>query len=253
MIKTATMATFFAAIIVSIPMAVVAGSGHDDAHWSYTGDNGPGHWADMRKEFKLCGSGKEQSPINIRGAKTAKLPAIQFDYRPGNLEIINNGHTILVKSAKGSSITVGEEKYELLQFHFHSPGENTVDGKVFPMEMHLVHKNSKGKLMVVGVFTRAGAKNRILAKAWDHLPQQPGDKKKVASVSINAADLLPADRSYYSFNGSITIPPCIEGVKWIVLKTPVEVSDEQIKRFSRIVGVNARPVQPVYSRTLYMM
>jgi len=253
MMKTATVAAIFAAIIVSVPVGVIAGSGHDDKHWSYTGDNGPGHWADISKDFKTCGSGKEQSPINISGAKITNLPAIQFDYKPGSLELINNGHTVLVKRAKGNSITVGKEKYELLQFHFHTPGENTVDGKVFPMEMHLVHRNAKGKLMVVGVFTRAGAKNEVLAKAWKYLPQQTGGKKKVASVSINAADLLPTDRSYYSFNGSITIPPCFEGVKWVVMKTPVEVSEEQIKQFSRIVGMNARPVQPVYSRTMYMM
>jgi len=253
MIKTATVAAFFTAIIVSVPMNVIAGGIHDDSHWSYTGDNGPAHWADISKKFRLCGSGREQSPINISGAKTANLPAIQFDYKPGNLEMLNNGHTVLMKRAKGNSITVGDEKYELLQLHFHTPGENTVDGKAYPMEMHLVHRNAKGKLMVVGVFTRVGAKNMILDKAWQHMPQQPGDKKKVASVSINAADLLPADRSYYSFDGSITIPPCFEGVKWIVLKTPIEVSDEQIKQFSRVVGVNARPVQPVYSRTLYMM
>ncbi len=249
MTKIVKMATFFVAIIVSVPMAVIA----DNVPWGYTGPNGPGDWADMRQEFKLCGSGKEQSPINISGAKSANLPAIQFDYKPGSLEILHNGHTVLIKRAKGSRITVGGEKYELLQFHFHSPGENTVDGKTFPMEIHLVHKSAKGKIMVLGVFTKIGAKNAVLDKAWNHMPQQSGDRKQVASVNINAADLLPTDRSYYSFKGSITIPPCSEGIEWIVLKTPVEVSDEQIKQFSRVVGENARPVQPVYSRTLYMM
>ncbi len=247
------MTAFFAVTSVFVSMAVIAGSGHDDAHWSYTGSNGPEHWADMSKEFKLCGNGKEQSPININGAKTENLPTIQFDYKPGSLEIINNGHTILVKRAKGNSITVGGEQYELLQFHFHTPGENTVDGKVFPMGIHLVHKNAKGKIMVLGVFTKIGAKNTVLDKAWNHMPQQSAEKKKVASVSINAVDLLPTDHSYYRFKGSITIPPCSEGVEWIVLKTPIEVSDEQIKQFSKVIGVNARPVQPMYSRTLYMM
>ena len=249
MTKIVTMATFFAAIIVSVPMIVIA----DNVPWSYTGPNGPEHWADLSKEFKLCGSGKEQSPINISGAKTANLPAIQFDYKPGSLEIVNNGHTILIKRTKDNTITIGEEQYELLQFHFHSPGENTVDGKASPMEIHLVHKSAKGQVMVLSVFTKIGAKNTVLNTAWNHIPQQSGDRKKVASVNVNAVDLLPTDHSYYSFKGSITIPPCSEGIQWIVLKNPIEVSDEQIKRFSQVIGVNARPVQPVYSRTLYMM
>ncbi len=248
MTKSVTMATFFAAIIVSAPMIVIAGN----VPWSYTGPNGPGHWADMSQEFKLCGSGKEQSPINISGAKSKNLPAIQFDYKPGSLEMLHNGHTVLIKRAKGNNVIIGGEQYELLQFHFHAPGENTVDGKTFPMEIHLVHKNAKGKIMVLGVFVRAGTKNAVLDKAWNHMPKQSGDRRKVASVNINAIDLLPTDRSYYRFKGSITIPPCSEGIEWIVLKTPVEVSDEQIKQFSQVVGANARPVQPVYSRTLYM-
>jgi len=249
MIKTTIRVVFFASIIVSVPMGAVAGG----SHWGYTGHGGPEHWASMSKEFELCGSGKEQSPINISDAKTANLPAIQFDYKPGSLEVLNNGHTIQVNHAAGSSITVGGEKYELLQFHFHTPSENTVDGKAFPKEMHLVHKSAKGQLAVVGVFTKTGAKNTVLEKVWEHMPHKAGDKKMVASVSINAADFLPADRSYYSFNGSLTTPPCSEGVKWMVLKTPVEASSEQIKQFTHVIGANARPVQPRHARTLKML
>jgi carbonic anhydrase len=204
----------------------------------------------MSKEYSLCGSGKEQSPINISGATTADLPTIQFDYKPGSLEILNNGHTIQVNRTAGSSITVAGEKYELLQFHFHTPSENTVNGDHFPMEMHLVHKNAKGQLAVVGVFSKAGAKNTVLDKAWSHMPNHPGDKIKVASVSINAADLLPADRSYYRFAGSLTTPPCSEGVKWMVMKNPTEASKAQIAKFTDVIGVNARPVQAINSRTL---
>ncbi|HHI94822.1 MAG TPA: carbonic anhydrase family protein [Gammaproteobacteria bacterium] len=253
MIKTATKAAFFASIIISAPMVAIAGAGHGDSHWGYSGHGGPEHWADISKEFALCGSGKEQSPIDISDAKTSNLPAIQFDYKPGSLEILNNGHTIQVNRAAGSSITVGGEKYELLQFHFHTPSENTVGGKAFPMEMHLVHKNAKGQLAVVGVFSKAGGKNAVLDKAWKHMPHHAGDKEKVASVSINAADLLPADRSYYSFKGSLTTPPCSEGVKWMVLKTPTEASSEQIKQFTKVIGANARPVQPMHERMVNMM
>jgi len=252
MIKTTTMAAFFAVVIVSAPMNAIAGSGDDERGYD-AGRSGPEHWADISKKFELCRDGKEQSPINISGAKTANLPAIQFDYKPGSLEILNNGYTIQVNHAAGSSITVGEEKYELLQFHFHTPSENTVDGKSFPMEMHLVHKNAKGQLAVVGVFSKEGAKNTVLSKAWEHTPRQAGDKEKVASVSINAADLLPVDRSYYSFKGSLTTPPCSEGVKWMVLKMPTEVSREQIEQFIKVMGNNARPVQPMHMRTLNMM
>ncbi|NOY72624.1 MAG: hypothetical protein GXP14_09650 [Gammaproteobacteria bacterium] len=139
MIKTITTVVFFTAIITSVPMGAIAGDDHDSG-WGYTGHADPEHWANISKEFALCGKGKEQSPINISGAKTSNLPAIQFDYKPGSLEILNNGHTIQVNHAAGSSITVGGEKYELLQFHFHTPSENIVDGKAFPKEMHLVHK-----------------------------------------------------------------------------------------------------------------
>lgn len=253
MIKTTTTAAFLASIIVSIPISAIAGGGHDDKHWGYEGHSGPERWADISKEFKLCDSGKEQSPINISGAKTSNLPAIQFDYKPGNLEILNNGHTIQVNRAEGSGITIDGGEYELLQFHFHTPSEDTVDGKAFPMEMHLVHKNAKGELAVVGVFFKAGDKNAVLDKAWEHMPHKAGNKELIASVNINAVDLLPADRSYYSFKGSLTTPPCSEGVKWMVMKSPIEASGRQIKHFTQVIGNNARPVQPVHARTVSMM
>ncbi len=252
MINTITTVVFFAAIITSVPMGAMAGDGHDSG-WGYTGHAGPEHWANISKEFALCGKGKEQSPINISGAKTSNLPVIQFDYKPDSLEILNNGHTIQVNHAAGSSITVGGEKYELLQFHFHTPSENIVGGKAFPKEMHLVHKSAKGQLAVVGVFAKAGNKNTALDKIWEHMPSKVGDKKMVASISVNAAELLPADRSYYSFNGSLTTPPCSEGVKWMVLKTPIEASNAQIKQFTKVIGSNARPVQPIHARELRAM
>lgn len=252
MIKIITTTAFFASIIISVSMDAIAGDGHDSGYWGYTGYAGPEYWADISQEFALCGSGKEQSPINISGAKASNLPAIQFAYKPGSLEILNNGHTIQVNHTAGSSITVDGEKYKLLQFHFHTPSENIVDGKAFPMEMHLVHKSAKGKLAVVSVFSKVGGKNTVLDKAWKHMPRKAGDKKMVASVSINAADLLPADRGYYSFKGSLTTPPCSEGVKWMVLKTPMEASREQIKQFTKVIGTDARPVQPIYARALGM-
>ncbi|MCF6337584.1 MAG: carbonic anhydrase [Gammaproteobacteria bacterium] len=252
MIKTISTVVSFAAIITSVPMGAIAGGGHNSG-WGYTGHAGPEHWANISEEFALCGKGKEQSPINISDAKISNLPAIQFDYKSGSLEILNNGHTIQVNDTAGSNITVGGEKYKLLQFHFHTPSENIVDGKVFPKEMHLVHKNAKGQLAVVSVLTKAGAKNTALDKIWAHMPSKAGDKKMLASVNVNAAELLPTDRSYYSFKGSLTTPPCSEGVKWMVLKMPIEASNTQIKQFAEVIGSNARPVQPVHARELSVM
>lgn len=244
-----------AALFAFLSTGAIAGKDHNgsDSHWGYEGQGGPEHWASMSKEFSLCGGGKEQSPIDISGAQTTNLPAIQFDYKADSLEILNNGHTIQVNRAAGSGISVGGEKYELLQFHFHSPSENIVDGKPFPMEMHLVHKSAKGQLAVVGVFFKTGAKNAVLDQAWSHMPHHAGDKKKAGSVSINAADLLPADRGYYSFEGSLTTPPCSEGVKWMVLKAPIEASKKQIEQFTQVIGANARPVQPLHDRKVQMM
>lgn len=132
MIKSTTTTDFFAFIIIFLPMGTIAGDSHDSGYWGYTGHTGPEHWAEISQEFALCGNGKEQSPINISDAKMSNLPAIQFDYKPDNLETINNGHTIQVNHTAGSSITVDGEKYKLLQFHFHTPSENIVDGKAFP-------------------------------------------------------------------------------------------------------------------------
>ncbi len=225
----------------------LAGGGHG-VHWGYEGHGGPAHWAELSKEYAVCGTGTRQSPIDIPRAIRAEIEPIQFDYKQAKLDILNNGHTIQVNRGQGSSITVDGEKFELLQFHFHTPSENTVGGKHHDMEMHLVHKSAKGQLAVVGVFLKAGAENAVLAKAWQHMPAHAGDKKKVASVSLNPADLLPADRTFSRFNGSLTTPPCSEGVKWFVMQQPIDVSASQVKKFAKVVGENARPTQPLNDR-----
>jgi len=244
--KTATIAVLVASLGLST--GAMAGGDHHGAHWGYEGHAGPAHWAEMSKEYSLCGSGKHQSPIDISKTTSKGLAPIQFDYRGTELDIINNGHTIQVNRGQGSSITVNGEKYELLQFHFHTPSENIVNGKAFPMEMHLVHKNAKGDLAVVGVFFQAGSDNAVLAKAWGHMPHHAGDQDHVAAVSINAADLLPAKQAYYSFTGSLTTPPCSEGVKWMVMQAPVQASQAQIEQFTHTIGANARPVQRLHDR-----
>ena len=242
--------TAVACIFATVTMSAGAQAGEHGhgAHWGYEGHAGPAHWAELDENSATCGSGLRQSPIDIAATTPADLAPIQFDYRDATLEMVNNGHTIQVNRGMGSSITVDGEKYDLLQFHFHSPSENTVDGQPYAMEMHLVHKNDQGQLAVVGVFLKAGADNAALAKAWDHMPDHAGHTEQAATVSINPGELLPANRAYRRFNGSLTTPPCSEGVKWFVMQDAIEVSAAQVKAFSKVIGANARPTQPLNGR-----
>ena len=232
--------------------ALAADEHHDAAHaWTYAGEAGPAHWGDMSAEFATCKLGKHQSPIDIRGAATADLPPIQFDYREAPLKIVNNGHTVMVSYAPGSFITVGGKRYDLVQFHFHHPSEEKVAGRQYDMVAHLVHKDTEGHLAVVGVLLKVGAAaNPLIDTLWKSLPEKPGPENTVAATNINAAGLLPAQRGYYTFEGSLTTPPCSEGVTWFVMKEPVTVSAGQVKRFAAVYPDNARPVQPLNGRSL---
>ncbi|HEY9839833.1 MAG TPA: carbonic anhydrase family protein [Candidatus Obscuribacterales bacterium] len=217
-------------------------------HFAYSGEAGPEKWATLAPEFEKCGSGQLQSPINI---KHEALPPIQFDYKDTPLKIVNNGHTIQVNYAPGSKITVGDHSYELLQFHFHTPSENTLDGKAFAMELHLVHKDAAGKLGVVGVFLEEGSENATLKTIMSNLPKEENKEETVSGVMLNAGTFLPQTRDYYGFDGSLTTPPCSEGVDWRVLNTPVQVSKAQVEVFAEMFhGGNARPVQPLNNRNV---
>jgi len=219
-------------------------------HWGYGGEHGPKHWAEMNPEYEACGVGKVQSPIDIRKAVPAKLEPIAFDYHPTPLRIIDNGHTIQVNYQPGSSISVGGKRYELAQFHFHKPSEEKINGKAFPMVAHLVHKNAEGELAVVAVLLKQGAQNPLVKTLWTDLPKEKEKEKVMEQVSINAASLLPQNRQYYTFAGSLTTPPCSEGVTWFVLSHPTQVSESQVARFGKIYSNNARPVQPLNGRTV---
>ncbi len=221
-----------------------------EVHWGYEGEQGPQNWGSLKPEYALCGEGKSQSPINIANAQEAELAEIKFSYNDSGLKIINNGHTIQINYAPGSTVEIGGKTYDLLQFHFHTPSEHTVDGNAYNMEMHLVHKNAEGELAVVGVFMQEGASNPIIETLWSNLPEKENEEKDVSAVQINAANLLPADKAYYHYSGSLTTPPCSEAVNWNVLKTPVEVSSEQVATFAAIFKANARPVQPLNDRVL---
>ena len=217
-------------------------------HWTYSGPNGPSHWRDLGPDFATCTTGKRQSPINIKSARRdSALPPIQFDYKPSPLKILNNGHTIRIDYAPGSSIAINGKTFPLTQFHFHKPSEEEIAGKKFDMVIHLVHERSDGAA-VVAVLLKRGGGNPVIQKLWANLPKTEGKEEEVANPAINAADLLPADRNYYTFDGSLTTPPCSEGVEWFVLKTPIEISTGQIATFTKFYPMNARPIQPMNGR-----
>jgi carbonic anhydrase len=218
-------------------------------HWSYGKHGGPAEWAKLDHSFASCQLGKVQSPIDIRGAKAADLPAIKFDYKPVPLKVIDNGHTIQVNYAPGSTIDVGGTRYELVQFHFHKPSEEKVDGKAHEMVAHLVHKGSDGALAVVAVLLDKGHDNPTIHAIWNHLPKQK-QKEVSAPATIDAAALLPTDKGYYTFPGSLTTPPCSEGVRWFVLKTPMTLAASELTAFAKLYPMNARPTQPLNGRAI---
>jgi carbonic anhydrase len=219
-------------------------------HWEYEGEEGPEHWGEIGPEYALCGDGHAQSPIDITGAGATNLADITFHYNPSALNIFNNGHTIQVNYDAGSSITYNEIDYQLLQFHFHTPSEHTIDGEAAEMEVHFVHRNEAGNLAVVGVMMNVGDEaNAPLASVFDHLPAEKGDPQ-ANEWTVNASDVLPAAHLYDTYTGSLTTPPCSQGVRWLVLTEPITISEAQFEAFKAIFEMNARPVQPLNHRDL---
>jgi len=218
--------------------------------WSYEGAEGPAHWGDLKSDYETCKLGKRQSPIDIRNATKSELPAIRFDYQPSPLRIINNGHTIQINYAPGSYIVVGEKRYELRQFHFHHPSEERINGQPYDMVVHLVHADKEGHLAVVAVLLKEGTANAAVQKLWDNFPRAADKEESIPDVEVNAAALLPPTLGYYTFEGSLTTPPCSESVTWYVLKTPVEASAGEVETFSKLYPHNARPVQPLNGRAI---
>jgi carbonic anhydrase len=243
-----TRTTVLACALALVPAVAYTEETHHE--WDYGAEHGPRHWAELNSEYESCGVGKAQSPIDIRNAVPTQLEPIVFDYHPTPLHVIDNGHTIQVNYEPGSSISVGGRRYDLVQFHFHRPSEEKINGKRYPMVAHLVHKNAEGELAVVAVLLQQGAQNPLVKTLWADLPREKEKEKAMDEVSINAASLLPRSRKYYTFAGSLTTPPCSEGVTWFVLSSPVQVSEAQVARFGKIYSNNARPVQPLNGRTV---
>jgi carbonic anhydrase len=221
--------------------------------WSYEGANGPEHWGDLDPEYARCKAGKEQSPIDIRNAQKASLPAIRFEYRSGPLKIINNGYTAVrvnYTPGNGNFLIVGDQRYELTQFHFHHPSEEYIHGEPYDMVIHLMHEASDGKVAAVAVLLKAGSANATIHQLWKYMPKTEGKEEQIAGVEVNPIGLLPPDTSYYTYMGSVTAPPCTEGVTWFVLKTPVDISAEEIGTFAKLYPHDVRPPQPLNGRVV---
>ena len=230
-------------------LCLTAAQAEDKHHWTYHGHGGPAEWGTLEQDFASCKLGKLQSPVDIRGAKAADLPAIHFDYKPAPLRVIDNGHTIQVDYGAGSTIEVGGKRYELVQFHFHKPSEEKIAGKSHDMVAHLVHKDADGKLAVVAVLIDKGGANPAIATIWKNLPKEK-EKEIEAPATIDASALLPGDKRYYTFQGSLTTPPCSEDVRWFVLKTPLRIESSQIAAFGKLYPMNARPTQALNGRSI---
>jgi carbonic anhydrase len=224
--------------------------GHEEAHWDYEGENAPYRWGDMKADFATCKSGQRQSPIDIRNAVVSDLEPIVFHYEESPLKVLNNGHTIQVEFAPGSFILHGGARYELLQMHFHTPSEERINGRGFDMVAHLVHKSAQGKLAVVAVLLTAGKTHPVIETIWNTMPGTAGRTRERPEVAFNPMSIMPTDRNFYSFQGSLTTPPCTEGVQWLVMKTPVELGREQVSHFGALYPMNARPIQPVNDRVI---
>ena len=231
------------------PGAASATGGHD-AHWAYDGEFAPYRWGEMKSDYALCKSGTRQSPIDIRNPVVSDVEPIQFHYEDAPLKVGNNGHTIQVEVAPGSFILHAGARYELVQFHFHTPSEERINGRTFDMVAHLVHRSAQGRLAVVAVLLTAGKEQATLQQIWSAMPGTANRTRERLDVMINAASLLPAGPAFYSFMGSLTTPPCTEGVQWLVMKTPVEISREQISHFAALYPMNARPLQASNDRLI---
>ncbi|WAF79128.1 carbonic anhydrase family protein [Aeromonas dhakensis] len=234
--------SLLAAALLLCPTAFAA-----TPHWEYSGEAGPAKWASLTPEFGQC-AGSNQSPVNLSGLVKAELAPLQFHYLAGGRSVTNNGHTVQVDYAPGSSLELDGMHFELKQFHFHAPSENLIEGHSYPLEGHLVHVNDQGELAVVAVMFEPGSANSALGRAWTSLPAKAGEQHQLKEP-VSAEQLLPAKRDYYRFSGSLTTPPCSEGVRWLVMKEPVQVSQTQIDAFKAVMHhPNNRPVQPLHGR-----
>ncbi|NJO39546.1 MAG: carbonic anhydrase [Cyanobacteria bacterium CRU_2_1] len=250
LLKYMSMGTAGAVFSFSFPSLQAAIASETEAEWGYGMDDGPQLWSELSPDFSICTAGQQQSPINLQGAISSDLVEVQIGYQEIPLRLVNNGHTIQVNADPGNPITLDNQTFDLLQFHFHSPSEHSHNGQSYSMEVHFVHRNERGELAVLGVFMQEGQKNEALQLIWDAIPAEAGPEQAIAEVKVQLNQLFPVDRSFYRYFGSLTTPPCSEVVNWIVYQQPIEVSREQVEKFVEIFPGNARPIQPLNRRFL---
>lgn len=244
--------SLFSTTLTALTLLTLSSFAQEGNHtsWGYTGHSSPETWGNLSAEYHECNQGFNQSPIDVRHSIHASLVPLELNYSKASKEIVNNGHTIQVNMEEGDNMVVDDITFDLKQFHFHTPSENHIEGKAFPLEAHFVHLNKEGRIAVLAVMFEEGKENATLAKLWQKMPKKIGQ-----SVALNEANivtsLLPKEREYYRFNGSLTTPPCTEGVRWLVLKTPITVSKEQVELFLHTLHhANNRPIQSTNARMI---
>jgi len=245
--KTLIFALPFAAMMFAQATQAAGPAGHS---WGYEGEGAPEHWGKLSPEFDMCSRGLNQTPINIEGTLRVGLKPLQLQYKGGPQTIVNNGHTVQVNVSGGSTLQLDGKTFELLQLHFHTPSENLINGQSFPLEAHFVHKSPEGELAVLGVMYKQGNANKQLEEIWKAMPKEKGEPTPLPK-EVDVQTLLPKQLAYYRFSGSLTTPPCSEGVRWLVLKEPLSISKEQVEQFAAVVHHhNSRPVQPLNGRLI---
>lgn len=238
------------ALITSLLVTGPSFAADEGTHWGYTGHESPEKWGELSPNYALCSSGKNQSPIDVVDTISGELPALNLDYKAVKAEIVNNGHTIQVNfKDDANKLSLNGNTFTLKQFHFHTPSENRIQGKSFPLEVHFVHADSNNNLAVLGLLYEVGAENAQLSPVWAAMPKEAGQPIAL-KAQINPAEMLPEALDYYRFNGSLTIPPCSEGVNWLLLKNTVSASEAQVKAIEAIMGNNSRPPQAVNARVI---
>jgi len=240
-----------AAALCPVCSSLARAEDHAAPHWGYEGHGGPDEWANLSPDYAVCGKGREQSPVDLQQPIAAHLAPPAVSWQPMPLEVINNGHTIQVNCAPGSSMVLDGVTYQLLQYHFHHPSEHRIAGQSFDMEVHFVHRSAEGGLAVLGVMISKGAANSSIETIWNNLPAKAGEKV-VADVKLQPSAMLPEDSASYRYAGSLTTPPCSEVVSWVVFRQGITASEAQIAKFAEMFPNNARPPQPLNRRKLLM-
>jgi carbonic anhydrase len=253
--KTVRFSVLAGGAALAAMLAAAPGQAQWRTPWAYEkGPMAPERWGDLDPDYAVCKTGKAQSPIDITHATLAVLPALEFAFKDGPVKIVNNGYTAVrvdYAPGNGNILTVNGRRYELTQFHFHHPSEEELNGKRADMNAHIMLKGDDGKVIGVSVFIKAGRANPAVAKLWAHMPAVKGPSHEVSGLSVDPGALLPKTLGYYLYSGSVSAPPCTEGVDWYVLKTPLEASRAQIDAFARLYPHDVRPLQPLNGRVIH--